>query len=263
MADERVEIEVGGQPVSAANPLPTKAGTGSDIGGGKTLADLYDELVTLAGAKALSDIVTALGFSKGAGTADATTLRTISATDGPTVAVLGATNDAAVGDATGSINAHIRQVAKLLAAGLPAALGANGALEVEGVANGTPQPVSGTVTANLQPVTSGGSTPYRNLDLGVTGQVVKNGAGQLYGYYLFNNGSAVRFVKVYDKATTPTQSDTPVWTLALPAGAGANVAFPNGVAFASGISLRATTGVADADTGAPTANDVIVNLAYK
>ena len=35
-----------------------------------------------------------------------------------------------------------------------------------------------------------------------------------------------------------------------------------GLAFAAGIGLRATTGVADADTGAPTANDVVANVWY-
>jgi hypothetical protein len=38
---------------------------------------------------------------------------------------------------------------------------------------------------------------------------------------------------------------------------------PAGVDFTAGISARATTGVADNDTGAPSANDVIVNIFYK
>lgn len=126
-----------------------------------------------------------------------------------------------------------------------------------------PVTVDGTVTANLQPVTSGGSSLYRNLDLGVTGQVVKNGVGQIYGYFIANLGNANRYIKLYDKATAPTQADTPVATYPLGAGEKANVAFPNGLAFAAGISLRATTGLADNDVGAPTANDVVVNLNYK
>jgi len=116
---------------------------------------------------------------------------------------------------------------------------------------------------NLQPTTSGGSTPYRNLDLGVTGQVVKASAGQLYNYFISNNAIAARFVKFYDKATAPDQNDTPVWTFQIPAGSAANVAFPNGIAFAIGISIRGTTGVADNNTGAPSANDIVVNLGYK
>ena len=119
------------------------------------------------------------------------------------------------------------------------------------------------IPVNLQPTTSGGSLVYRNLDLGVTGQVAKNGAGQLYSYFFYNNASATRYIKIYDKATAPTQSDTPVMTYPIPAGSAANVAFPNGVAFSAGISLRATTGVADSDTGAPSTNDVVINVNYK
>jgi hypothetical protein len=112
------------------------------------------------------------------------------------------------------------------------------------------------------PGASGGLSAYRNLDLGTTGQVVKNAAGQLYGYYLYNGAAAARFVKVYNKSTAPTGSDTPVLTIPLPAGAAANVFVPQGIAFGAGISARASTGIADADTGAPSANDVVVNLLY-
>lgn len=156
--------------------------------------------------------------------------------------------------------ALLNSLITLLAGGLPAALGqgtmAQG-LRVVLPSNQTAIPV------NLQPATSGGSAVYRNLDLGTTGQVAKNGAGQIYSYYLYNNATATRYIKIYDKATAPTNADTPVMTYPLPAGSAANVAFPNGVAFANGISLRATTGVADNDTGAPSTNDVIVNVNYK
>src|SRR3990167_7196691 len=41
-----------------------------------------------------------------------------------------------------------------------------------------------------------------------------------------------------------------------------NIDFDTGIEFTTGIALRATTGVADNDTGAPSANDVIVNILY-
>ncbi len=104
---------------------------------------------------------------------------------------------------------------------------------------------------------------YRNLDLGVTGQIVKATPGTLFTWYLANDASTVRFVKVYDKATAPTQADTPVMTLPVPATSAANVALDSGLAFVNGISLRGTTGVADNDTGAPSTNDIIVNLGYR
>jgi hypothetical protein len=54
-----------------------------------------------------------------------------------------------------------------------------------------------------------------------------------------------------------------VMTIPIPATSGANVEFANGIAFATAITAAATTGVADADTAAPAANQVIVNLLYK
>jgi len=108
-----------------------------------------------------------------------------------------------------------------------------------------------------------GLSLYRNLSLGVTGQVVKAGPGQIYGYYLYNAAVDPRFVKIYDKATAPTHADTPVLTICLPAGAAANIFSDVGLTFHAGISLRASTGVLDNDTGAPTAYDATVNLYYK
>lgn len=108
------------------------------------------------------------------------------------------------------------------------------------------------------------STPYRNLDVGATGAIVGSaGKKVLQGYYIFNNhADTVRFLKLYDTAAAPTQASTPVLTLPIPPQGGANLNLEGGVYFANGIGLRATTGVADNDTGAPSSNDVIVNLFY-
>lgn len=111
------------------------------------------------------------------------------------------------------------------------------------------------------------SAIYRNLDLGVTGQVVKNSAGYVRGWYVGNAAAAVRYVKLYDKATAATETDTPKLTLLIPASAAVNVGLNGGdapvaISFDNGISLRATTGVADNNTVAPTANDVVINLLY-
>jgi hypothetical protein len=124
--------------------------------------------------------------------------------------------------------------------------------------------VDGTVTANLAPTTSGGLSIYKNLDLDETGVSVKGSAGQLYGWFIYNNATSTRYVKLYNVSSAPTVgTTTPVFTLPIPAGAAANVAFPNGIAFDTGIGLGAVTGVADNSTGAPSANDVTITLFYK
>lgn len=103
---------------------------------------------------------------------------------------------------------------------------------------------------------------YRNINVGTTGAVVKAYKGGLFEYYIYNNSAAVLFLKLYDKATAPTQADTPIRTLPIPASNGANLCIPDGIGFTNGLSIRATTGVADNDTGAPGSNECIVNLGY-
>lgn len=115
----------------------------------------------------------------------------------------------------------------------------------------------------LSPETSGGLLIYRNIDLDETGKSVKASAGQVYGWYLYNNAATTRYIKFYNKATAPTVgTDTPVLTIAIPAGSAANVEYNVGIAFDTGIGVGATTGVADNNTGAPDANDCVVNVFY-
>lgn len=104
---------------------------------------------------------------------------------------------------------------------------------------------------------------YRNLSLGISGQVVKGSPGEVGGWFLQNRSASERFVKLYNKASAPSEADTPVLTLGIPAGEAANILSESGIDFTAGIGLRATTGVADADTGDTSANDVVVNLFYR
>lgn len=103
---------------------------------------------------------------------------------------------------------------------------------------------------------------YRNINTQITGAVIKSAAGDILDLTMSNASAALRYVKLYDKATAPTASDTPVRTYMLPIGATVVVPATDGIHFANGISIRATTLVADNDNTAPTANDVIVNIGY-
>ena len=117
--------------------------------------------------------------------------------------------------------------------------------------------------------TSGGATPVQFLDVDETEDEVKGSAGQLYFIHAMNLANAKRYLKVYDEtaATCDVGTDTPKFTFPLPTqgdtnGAGFTICFPMGIAFANGICIAATTGFAVADTGAPGANEIIVNVAY-
>lgn len=104
----------------------------------------------------------------------------------------------------------------------------------------------------------------RQLGLSTTGQSVQAaGAAEVHGVYATNTGAAVAYLKIYNKATAPTQSDTPKMTIVLPTGgvAAGFVGFVFSVDL--GLWLRATTGAADNDTGAPGANEVIAHVLYK
>lgn len=111
----------------------------------------------------------------------------------------------------------------------------------------------------------GGCAVWRSIAIVATGLVVKASPGQIYSIYAVNLNAAARYLKIYNKATAPTQSDTPVMTIYLPAsGAQVNVPIPiYGMEFNAGISARVTTGLADNDTGAPTAAETLVVVGYE
>jgi hypothetical protein len=116
----------------------------------------------------------------------------------------------------------------------------------------------------LDPGTSGGLSIYRKVDLDETGQNAKAGAGQVYGWAITNAAASARFVKLYNKATAPSVgTDAVILTLRVEAGTSLDAQHAHGIPFATGIGVGATTGVADNDTGAPDANDVICHLFYK
>lgn len=135
-----------------------------------------------------------------------------------------------------------------------------GANVLQVVTPSAPLPVS------LTTATTGGATPYSYIAAASSNQdsqVVKNTAGQVYGWQLFNMSAATRYVKIYDKATAATSADTPIKRFMVPAGGGTIVPMSNGIAYANGIAFRITVNYADNDATAATAGDVIVNCNYR
>lgn len=116
-------------------------------------------------------------------------------------------------------------------------------------------------------VVQDGWTPARLLSAATTNATsVKASAGQIGFIYAVNLNAAVRYLKLYNKASAPTVgTDTPIATLPIPAsttGAGFMMPIPGGVNFTTGVAYATTTGVADADTGAVAANEIILFLGY-
>lgn len=134
-------------------------------------------------------------------------------------------------------------------------------------------PIGNSVTisggsSSLVPTTSGGLLISKVISAASTNATsAKAFAGQVYGYFLSNINAAPAYLKLYNKASAPTVgTDVPVMIILIPgnpAGAGANCEYANGIQFATGIAYAITTGVANSDTGAVAANEVVINLLYK
>ena len=116
--------------------------------------------------------------------------------------------------------------------------------------------------------TTGGWTPFKVISAASTNATsVKSSAGQLGGLQVFNNSANIGYLKLYDKASTPTVgTDTPIKTLLIPANTnGAGFTLARGVIgtqFSNGIALAITGGIADNDNTAVAASAFIVNGDY-
>ena len=93
--------------------------------------------------------------------------------------------------------------------------------------------------------------------------IVKASGGRVYKITGENAAAAVRYIKLYNKATAPAETDTPVATFAVAASLPFEFTFDAGLYFSAGIGYRLTTLNADADTTALTAADILsLNVFY-
>lgn len=104
-------------------------------------------------------------------------------------------------------------------------------------------------------------TPYRNLDVDETGVVVSASPCKLSSAYIYNTSATDLYLKMYNKSTAATSADTPIATYVVPTRSGLVFNFIHReLPFNDGMSIRATTAIADNDTGAPAANSIVVNI---
>jgi hypothetical protein len=118
-----------------------------------------------------------------------------------------------------------------------------------------------TVDLNSQ---LGGQNAFRVLSVVPTATQVSTGGLSLWSLSASNVNASACYLKLYDSATSVDETATPVMTLRIPPVTGqVDRDFVIPFLFVDGLWLRATTGVADNSTGAPAANDVIVNVGYQ
>lgn len=123
----------------------------------------------------------------------------------------------------------------------------------------------GALWVTTTPTTTSGCLTFRSIDLDETEEEVKATAGNIYGYYFYNAAASIRYLKFYNAtaASTTVGTTTPMRTYPIPAGAAGHVSLAYPIAFSTALSVAVTTGLADNDTGAPGANDFVLNLDYK
>jgi hypothetical protein len=130
---------------------------------------------------------------------------------------------------------------------------------------------NGLLQIALQAVTEGGCSIHKALDVDESPEEIKGSAGQLYGMIVHNLSANVRYLKIYDApvASVTVGTTTPAMTIPIQTtgdtnGSGWSPVIPvMGIPFSNGITIAATTGLADADTGAPGANDIVGTFWYK
>jgi hypothetical protein len=111
---------------------------------------------------------------------------------------------------------------------------------------------------------------FKSIDVDETEEEIKATAGEICTVWVGNTATATRFLKFYNAtaANVTVGTTTPVITQPIPGNATDDVAgglpLSNGcLGFSTAISVAATTGVGDADTGAPGTNDVQITIGYR
>jgi hypothetical protein len=146
-------------------------------------------------------------------------------------------------------------------------------VEALAVRTDTPAASSGT-TGDYEPLhtnKSGGlwtmplpATPFKNIDCDETEDAISANPCILQGFYAYANVAAgtKRYLKLYNAtvATVVVGTTVPVMTFELDGTQG--IVFSTPLLFSTALTVAATTGLADNDTGAPGANEVIISGGY-
>lgn len=106
------------------------------------------------------------------------------------------------------------------------------------------------------------SMKFRQVSLATTNLVpVRGGIANLKGALIINTNAAVRFVKLYDSTDAPVVGTTvPALTIEIPASGQLALTWSDGVNFGHTMWMATTVNVADSDTTAVGAGDLITQL---
>lgn len=133
---------------------------------------------------------------------------------------------------------------------------------------GTFEPVSVTEDGELEVLNvahdHGGAKMFRSLDVDETEEQIAATNCNLYWIAGFNVANQTRYLKFYNDtaANVVVGTTTPILTLPLLKEVPFDLTITQGLYFDTALTVAATTGLADNNTGAPSANDVVINVGY-
>ena len=125
--------------------------------------------------------------------------------------------------------------------------------------------MTASLNPKLQPpMESINTSSYRIISAAtINANVIKVSAGNIYLMVLHNGAAVSRFLKLYNKATTPVvATDVPVATILIPQGQTIIIQPAIGWSVNAGISYVITGAVADIDNTPCALNDVVANILY-
>lgn len=120
------------------------------------------------------------------------------------------------------------------------------------------------VVLNCLATTNGGTNYKLNSAATTNATALKGSSGRIHSLTLTNTSAAIKYFKLYNKATAPTVgTDVPIMVIGVPTLATVvPIVSDIGMFFSTGIAF-ATTGLStDADTTAVAANDLLINAIY-
>jgi hypothetical protein len=122
-----------------------------------------------------------------------------------------------------------------------------------------------TIPVTIVASTTGGDTAYHLVSLASTNAAnIVAGQRKITGWYIYNSNASARKVNLYNLNVAPTMgTSVPTLAIIIPGLAAANVSFPSGLDFSTGISISTVTDLTDLGTSAVGLNDLIINLFYK
>jgi hypothetical protein len=112
--------------------------------------------------------------------------------------------------------------------------------------------ISRAIASSTSNISYTGLSYFRSLLVNTSFQNIKSSAGNIYGIRIINKDASLIYVKFYNK-TGGLSSDTPIFTIAVPAGIGSfiGIDYHIGRAFGTALSVRCVTGVAENDATSP------------